>query len=113
MSFGKVVGTTTTSNAKAELATTSSYGDYQITIDESFPVTANDTIYAVILSTKEGSSYGLRHLENIWRGTSLAFSTGFTTQVHGSPTASDHYKAIMGQTINQDHLLYSEGGSIP
>lgn len=109
VSFGKVVGTTTTSSAKAELSTTSSYGDYQITIDESFPVTANDTIYAVILSTKEGSSYGLRHLENIWRGTSLAFSTGFTTQVHGSPTASDHYKAIMGQTINQITYYTAKG----
>ena len=34
----------------------------------------------VIVSTKEGNDYGMRHVENIWRGTELAWSTGFTTQ---------------------------------
>ena len=40
----------------------------------------------------------------MWRVSELAFCTGFTTEVHGSPTSSDHYKAIMGQTI--DRITY-------
>lgn len=109
LSFGKVVGTPTSSEASVTLSTNSDYGDYQIDIGGNFAVTANDTVYAVILSTENGSSYGLRHLENIWRGTSLAFSTGFTAQVHGSPTAPDHYKAIMGQTINKITYYTDQG----
>lgn len=109
LSFGKVVGTPTSSEASVTLSTNSDYGDYQIDIGGNFAVTANDTVYAVILSTENGSSYGLRHLENIWRGTSLAFSTGFTAQVHGSQTAPDHYKAIMGQTINKITYYTDQG----
>ena len=52
-----------------------------------------------MINTKEGSSYGLRHLENIWKMKELAWSTGFTESVHGCPTSSAHYKAMMGQTI--------------
>ena len=98
-SFGEVKTNQTTNltEASAELKTTSNYGDYQINI-ENLPAEIGN-ISAVILKTKEGESYGLRHLENIWHQRKLAFSTGFTTEVHGCPVRGDHYRSIMGKTI--------------
>lgn len=107
ISFGEVVGEAKTlSGVDAELLTTTTYGDYQLNLDgakEAMGYKEDDTaqIYGVVVSTKEGNDYGMRHLENIWRVEELAWSTGFTTQVHGCPTSSDHYKAMMGQTINK------------
>ena len=43
----------------------------------------------------------MRHLENIWRVSELAWATGFTTAVHNCPTSSEHYKAMMGQQIDK------------
>ncbi|MCD8009135.1 MAG: FMN-binding protein [Clostridiales bacterium] len=100
-SFGAVVGESTTVTASAELTTDTSYGDYQLTVDgiTDYVTAGTDDVYGVILHTEEGSDYGLRHLENIWRVSELAFCTGFTTAVHNCPTSSAHYEAIMGQTI--------------
>lgn len=103
LTFGKTVGNVTTlEGLSAELSTETSYGDYQLDIDglrDKLTELGVTNINGVVLNTKEGSSYGLRHLENIWRMEELAWATGFTEAVHGCPTSSDHYKAMMGQTI--------------
>ena len=39
----------------------------------------------------------------------LAWSTGFTTIVHNCPTSSEHYKSMMGQTINKITYYTSKG----
>ncbi len=98
LSFGSVTGTSAEdSDATAEITATTNYGDYQISVDGiEF---STDEVYGVVLHTAEGTDYGLRHLENIWRSSSLAFATGYTTAVHGSPTSSEHYASIMGKTI--------------
>lgn len=107
LEFGKMVGTVETIEGSAELASESRYGDYQITVTAE--ALTNAKVFAVVLGTEEGSSYGLRHLENIWRVTNLAFCTGFTDTVHNCPTSSAHYEAIMGQTINRI-TYYTEDG---
>lgn len=109
--FGKVQGMSAALNGvKVSLQTESRYGDYQLNLkDDSNTISGSTKVYGVILHTKEGSDYGLRHLENIWRGTELAFCTGFTTEVHGCNTSSAHYKAIMGQTITQITYLTENG----
>ncbi len=103
--FGKIQGsalnsktTYTAEQAGAEFTTESGYGDYQLNLSELG--VSNDThkIYGVIITTGSGS-YGLRHMENIWRGTELSWCTGFTTAVHNCPTDSEHYKKMMGETI--------------
>lgn len=103
LTFGKTVGNVTTlEGLSAELSTETSYGDYQLDIDglrDKLTELGVTNINGVAINTKEGSSYGLRHLENIWRMEELAWATGFTEAVHGCPTSSDHYKAMMGQTI--------------
>lgn len=103
LTFGKTVGNVTTlEGLSAELSTETKYGDYQLDIDglrDKLTELGVTNINGVVINTKEGSSYGLRHLENIWRMEELAWAAGFTEAVHGCPTSSDHYKAMMGQTI--------------
>lgn len=125
LSFGAVKGEVTKVTAAEagitpELLTESSYGDYQLNMDgitstkegQDALLTKdgqNATVYAVIVSTEEGSDYGMRHLENIWRVSELAWCTGFTDAVHNCKTSSAHYAAMMGQTINKVTYYTSEG----
>ena len=109
--FSKIQGADTKQlDVAASLTTTTSYGDYQVDVDMD-DATKNSlgTVYGVIFSTKEGADYGMRHLENVWRTTEIAWCTGFTTSVHNCPTSSDHYKAMMGQTINKITYITSSG----
>ena len=101
LSFGKVEGTKakTLSGVTAEFSTSSRYGDYQINLS-GLPDDIT-TVYGVVVGTKEGSNYGMRHLENIWRISELAWSTGFVTTAHGSPLQYKDYVNMMGQTINK------------
>ena len=104
-----------TVEATAELKTQSSYGDYQLDINnETFSSlinTSTDKIYGATVNTTDGTEYGMRHLENIWRGYELAWCTGFTTSVHGCPTSSEHYKSMMGKTIDSV-TYYTDKGII-
>lgn len=112
LSFGKTQGTAkTVSGVTPELTTQSSYGDYQLNLDGlENTISQSDTqIYGVIVSTKEGNDYGMRHLENIWRVTELAWCTGFTSAVHNCPTSSAHYVNMMGQHINKVTYYTSNG----
>ena len=111
-SFGATQGTATaiTEGVTAELLTESRYGDYQLKLaglTDTIP--SGTAIYGVIVSTKEGSDYGMRHLENIWKVSKLAWATGFTSAVHNCPTSSEHYKAMMGQHINKV-IYYTANG---
>ena len=100
VSFGKVQGTVNkVSGVTGKFKTTSKYGDYQLNLDG---ITFDtDEISAVVFSTKEGHDYGMRHLENVWKGHKIAWCTGFTTSVHGCPTSSEHYAQMMGETIDK------------
>ena len=100
VSFGKVQGTVSqVSGVTGEFKTKSSYGDYQLNLDG---ITFDtDEISAIVVSTKEGHDYGMRHLENVWKGHKIAWCTGFTTSVHGCPTSSAHYAQMMGETIDK------------
>ena len=110
LSFGKAQGTiTAVSGVKERFTTDTSYGDYQLDLDGVGIDTNSDTVYGVVISTTDGSGYGLRHLENIWKGIELAWCTGYTTAVHGCPTASDHYKTMMGKTIDKVTYYTSKG----
>ena len=84
LSFGKVEGAEVQklSNVTADFRTSSKYGDYQMNLS-GLPDDIT-TVYGVVVGTKEGSNYGMRHLENIWRISELAWSTGFVTTAHGN-----------------------------
>ena len=112
LSFGKTQGgVQKVSGVKPELTTETKYGDYQLNLDglEATIPQSGVTVYGVIVSTSEENDYGMRHLENIWRVTELAWSTGFTSVVHNCPTSSEHYKSMMGQHINKVTYYTSKG----
>ena len=113
-SFGKATGEAETKEASAELSTDSSYGDYQLDLDISktdIGYTEDETaeVNAVVINTTDGTSYGLRTMENIWRVNELAWCTGFTSAVHSSPTSSAHYESMMGKTIDSVTYYTSKG----
>lgn len=99
----------------ATLKTETKYGDYELDLNnETFSEiidTTTDKIYGVTVNTTDGTNYGLRHLENIWRGSMLSWGTGYTTEVHGCPVSSEHYKSIMGKTI-ESVTYYTDKGMI-
>ena len=97
------------SNATAAITTKTTRGDYQIDVSGLDASVTNSSIYEVILDTKEGKSYGLRHLENIWRGNELGIYTGYTKESHGVDASVEPYKDIMGKTINKITYLTSVG----
>lgn len=105
-SFGKAQTDNTTeeiTDANAVLKTETSYGDFQLNLssDVSEKIGLNQEnakVYGITINT-DTKSYGLRHLENMWKGTELAWSVGYTTSVHGCPTSSEHYKDLQGTTI--------------
>ena len=104
-----------TVEATAVLKTETSYGDYQLDINSdtfsSLISTNTDKIYGATVNTTDGTEYGMRHLENIWKGHKLAWCTGFTTAVHNCPTSSEHYKSMMGKTIDSV-TYYTDKGII-
>ena len=111
--FGKATGSTKQADgAIATLKIDSDHGDYKIKV-ENLGLSQDAVVYGVALSAvdSEGktTSYGLRHLENIWKQTKLAFSTGFVTESHGNTLSSEHYKSIMGKTINKITYFTSDG----
>ena len=117
ISFGAVQGMSEQNvSVNAELKLNSKYGDYQLKLDETavkavVNASNGDKIYGVIINTTDGTTYALRHLENIWKGKELAWSTGFTTESHGCPISSDHYKSMMGKTISSV-TYYTDKGEI-
>ena len=120
VTFGKTAGakaTTIDGSSEAEFTTESSYGDYELDFSTSTQVYAaleDATIYGAVVNTTDGTGYGMRSLENIWKtgkhGFELAWCTGFTETVHGCPTSSDHYKSIMGKTLSSV-TVYSSAGT--
>lgn len=100
--FSEVKGqeATKVEGVTAKLSTESSYGDYELDLDGLPEEITSDNVNAIVVKTTDGTAYGMRHLENIWRGNEIAWSTGFTSKVHGCPTSSEHYKSMMGKTID-------------
>lgn len=109
--FSEVKGqeATKVEGVTAELSTETSYGDYELDLDGLPEEIKSDNVNAVVVKTTDGTAYGMRHLENIWRGNEIAWSTGFTSQVHGCPTSSEHYKSMMGKTIDSIEYYTTNG----
>ena len=120
VSFGKTAGAEATvidGSSEAEFTTESGYGDYELDFAASssvYAVLKDATIYGAVVDTTDGTGYGMRSLENIWKtgkhGFELAWCTGFTDTVHGCITYPEHYKTIMGKTL-KDVVVYTSAGT--
>lgn len=117
-SFGKTTATEKTVKGAAieKFKTSSKYGDYQLNLNfdkvaDSDQISENTKVLAAVITTIDGTQYGLRHVENIWKGTEFAWGTGFTTQSHGCPISGEHYASMMGKTIDAV-TYYTENGVV-
>ncbi|MFR5455818.1 MAG: hemoblobin-interacting domain-containing protein [Anaerostipes hadrus] len=117
-SFGKTTATEKTVEGAAieKFKTSSNYGDYQLNLNfdkvaDSDQISGNTKVLAAVITTTDGTQYGLRHVENIWKGTEFAWGTGFTTQSHGCPISGEHYASMMGKTIDAV-TYYTENGVV-
>ena len=117
-SFGKTTATKKTVEGAAieKFKTSSKYGDYQLNLNfdkvaDSDQISGNTKVLAAVITTTDGTQYGLRHVENIWKGTEFAWGTGFTTQSHGCPISGEHYVSMMGKTIDAV-TYYTENGVV-
>ena len=117
-SFGKTTATEKTVEGAAieKFKTSSNYGDYQLNLNsdkvaDSDKISGNTKVLAAVITTTDGTQYGLRHVENIWKGTELAWGTGVTTQAHGCPISGEHYASMMGKTIDAV-TYYTENGVV-
>ena len=117
-SFGKTTATEKTVEGAAieKFKTSSNYGDYQLNLNfdkvaDSDKISGNTKVLAAVITTTDGTQYGLRHVENNWKGTEFAWGTGFTTQAHGCPISGEHYASMMGKTIDAV-TYYTENGVV-
>ena len=117
-SFGKTTATKKTVEGATieKFKTSSKYGDYQLNLNfdkvaDSDQISGNTKVLAAVITTIDGTQYGLRHVENIWKGTEFAWGTGFTTQSHGCPISGEHYASMMGKTIDAV-TYYTENGVV-
>lgn len=96
----------TADNALIKLSTETPWGDYLIDVENSPELGA---IYGALLKTADGSSYAMRHEENIWRG-ELAWSSGIkTSEPHGNTLSYENFQTLMGSTISEVVFITSKG----
>ena len=60
--------------------------------------TSTNKVYGVVLTTADGSEYGLHHVTNIWRGTELGFNTD-----------EPYLASIIGKTVTQITYYTADG----
>ncbi|WP_295089356.1 NPXTG-anchored protein [Ruminococcus sp.] len=109
--FGKLVDTDGEETLSGEMTVTSlsSWGDYQINVKG---IPENCDIYGVIVKTKEGTDYGMRALENIWRNGAISWGAGVKEkEPHGNVLSYEHYKTSQGQTITEVTFITLNGYS--
>ena len=97
--FGKVHATeTTVDGTTVKLNTNGHHATYEMKISGFDLDYKANKVYGVVLTTADGSEYGLRHLANIWHGTKLGLN------------ADDPYFAsIIGKTITQITFYAADG----
>jgi hypothetical protein len=107
VNFSTVNGDSTSFTADTTINANAVWGDYVVDITST--PDSMGAIYGVVLTTESNESYGLRHLENIWRG-ELAWSVGFTTQEpHGNTLSYENFQGLMGDTITEITYITTGG----
>lgn len=118
--FGAVEGKEATKieSVTPDFKTSSKYGDYEIDFknlrDEMVDADGNQaTVYGAVVNAADADGttegYGMRTVENIWKGKEIAWSCGLVNESHGSPLSSQYYKSMMGKTIKSVTFYTSTG----
>ena len=109
LTVSKLIDTNGEQNVEgsATVSTSTRYGDYQLNV-KGYP--EETALYGVIVNTKEGDKYALRHLENIWRAGQVSWSAGIsTTEAHGNELKFEDYASSMGKTVTSVTFITLDG----
>ena len=120
LNFGAVEGAEAKELAgvTVDFKTSSKYGDYEIDFDnlraQMADASGNEaTVYGAVVNAADANGtvegYGMRAVENIWKGKEIAWSCGLTNESHGSPLSSQYYTSMMGKTIKSVTFYTSTG----
>lgn len=105
-------------NVTVDFKTSSKYGDYEIDFknlrEQMVDADGNQaTVYGAVVNAADADGtiegYGMRAVENIWKGKEIAWSCGLVNESHGSPLSSQYYKSMMGKTIKNVTFYTSAG----
>lgn len=120
LSFGAVegAGAKELTGVTPDFKTSSKYGDYEIDFenlrDHMADADGNKaTVYGAVVNAADAKGtvegYGMRAVENIWKGKEIAWSCGIVTESHGSQLSSKYYTSMMGKTIKNVTFYTSTG----
>ena len=102
--FSEIVGDTVKEDNEVTMNTDMVWGDYVLDVSglgNANGTSSFGTVYGIVIKTDDGSKYGMRHLENIWRD-EIAWSSGIKkNEPHGNTFKYDHYESLMGKTIKE------------
>lgn len=102
-----------TRKVKATITSNTTWGDYQVNLDDSDMGFAPSDVYGAYFTMTDGSQYVMRQSENLWTPSNyyeFSWSTGVqTTDVHGGILHSDYYKSMEGKTISEISYITKSG----
>ncbi len=96
LSFGAVKGSTTRAEAEVSVTANASHTYYEMKVTSDY-VQTGDTVSAVVLTAEDGTTYGLRHMANLWRGTEIGFEVDET------------FSALIGKKITGLEFITQNG----
>ena len=97
--FGKVHATeTTVEGTTVELNTNGHHATYEMKLSGFDLDYKTNKVYGVVLTTADGSEYGLHHVTNIWHGTKLGFNAD-----------GPYFASIIGKTVTQITFYAADG----
>lgn len=90
------------------LNTNTPWGDYAANVTGK---PENGTvIYGMLIKTKDGKAYALRHEQNIWRNAEFSWTSGIkTTEPHGNELDYKGFESLMGNTITGMEYITAAG----
>ena len=90
------------------LNTSTPWGDYAANVTGK---PENGTIiYGILIKTKGGEAYALRHEQNIWRNAEFSWTSGIkTTESHGNTLDYQGFESLMGNTITEIEYITAAG----
>lgn len=102
---------TVLSDVEASITTSTSWGNYQISLEGLPEDVTTDNMMGVVMETSDGAVYGMEHLDNLWLRTnelSFAIKEGFV-EPHGNDVPYLRYADMEGKTITKLTYLLKDG----
>lgn len=110
--LSKTIGKTDkNASAKAEITTTSAYGNYELSIKD--VEIDPEIMQGAIIETSDGERYGLKHLDNLWtHADEIAFAAKEFKDNHDALKGYERFKDIPGKTITKITYMLADTDDI-